>query len=91
MRQTADAFMFGSSFLVFPVLKFGETMHDCYLPQENSSDDAGGERDYVDFWTGTVHKAGLTVSMPVTLDHLPLCATTWLRISVPKLPKLVIC
>ena len=72
VRQTADAFMFGSSFLVFPVLKFGETMHDCYLPQEHSSDVAGGERDFVDFWTGTVHKAGLTVSMPVTLDHLPL-------------------
>ena len=35
VRQTADSFMFGSSFLVFPVLKYQEASHKCYHNTKN--------------------------------------------------------
>lgn len=70
VRQTADAFMFGSSFLVFPVLKFAESIHQCYMPQQGSG--AGLRGSFVDFWTGETHQAGTTVSVAVSLNHVPL-------------------
>ncbi len=32
VRHTADSFMFGPSFLVFPVLQYQEKTHSCYFP-----------------------------------------------------------
>eukprot|EP01046_Picozoa_sp_COSAG06_P039671 COSAG06_NODE_4719_length_4010_cov_4.228842_2_plen_144_part_00 len=77
VRQTADSFMFGSSFLVFPVLKYQETSHKCYLPIPTttttgglSGTDSGGS--FVDFWSGESHAAGSTVTAAVVLERIPL-------------------
>ena len=70
-----DAFMFGRDVLVYPVTepilyRAGNVPVEdvspekrCYLPQGT---------DWVDYWTGTEHPGGQTVSVPVTIDHIPL-------------------
>ena len=56
VRQTADSFLFGSSFLVFPVLQYQEKTHTCYFPTSSTAGTNADrvEQKFVNFWTGEV-------------------------------------
>lgn len=58
-----DEFMYGPALLVCPVLHAGATSRSVYLP-------AG--RQWVDFWTGTVHDGGSVVEAAAPLQRIPL-------------------
>ncbi len=57
-----DEFLFGSGLLVAPVLWEGAERRDVYLP-------AG---DWFDYWTGRRYTGHSTISIPVTLNSIPL-------------------
>lgn len=57
-----DEFMFGSDLLAAPVLIEGATERDVYLPK----------CDWYDYWTGKLYHGGRIVTLPVTLNSLPL-------------------
>ena len=57
-----DEFLFGSGLLVAPVLWEGAEGRDVYLP-------AG---DWFDYWTGKRYAGNSTISIPVTLNSIPL-------------------
>jgi len=57
-----DEFLFGSDLLVAPVLWEGADSRGVYLP-------AG---DWFDYWTGKRYAGNATISMPVTLDAIPI-------------------
>jgi alpha-glucosidase len=57
-----DEFLFGSDLLVAPVLWEGADGRDVYLP-------AG---DWFDYWTGRHYAGNSTISIPVTLDSIPV-------------------
>lgn len=59
---TADAYLFGPSLLVAPVFEQGATERKVYLP-------AGG---WYDFWTAKRIEGGTTVTVPATLETMPL-------------------
>jgi len=58
-----DEYMFGSAFLVAPVVEQGATSRSVYLP-------AGA--DWYNFWTNERLKGGLTVTVAAPIDTLPL-------------------
>ena len=65
-RRVADAFLFGPSILVAPVLTYGATSREVYLP--------GGGRGgaaWLDFYSGRAVESGRTVGAAVTLEHVP--------------------
>jgi alpha-glucosidase len=57
-----DQFLFGRDLLVAPVLREAQTERGVYLP-------AG---DWYDYWTGRLVKGGRSVTVPVTLDSIPI-------------------
>jgi alpha-glucosidase len=57
-----DEFLFGSDLLVAPVLSEGAQNRSVYLP-------AG---DWYDYWTGQHYSGPTTLSVPVTLDSIPM-------------------
>jgi alpha-glucosidase len=57
-----DQFLLGHDLLVAPVLREAQTERSVYLP-------AG---DWYDFWTGRLVKGGRSVSVPVTLESIPI-------------------
>ncbi len=57
-----DQFLFGHDLLVAPVLREAQAERGVYLP-------AG---DWYDYWTGRLVKGGRTVSVPVTLESIPI-------------------
>jgi len=57
-----DQFLMGSDLLVAPVLREGESERAVYLPP-------GVWHDY---WTGRRYEGGTTISLPVTLDSIPM-------------------
>jgi len=57
-----DAYLWGDAFLVAPVMDPGVTAVDVDLP--------GGA--WFDFWNGTRYEGGQTVSIPVTLETIPV-------------------
>jgi alpha-glucosidase (family GH31 glycosyl hydrolase) len=59
---TANAYLFGPSLLVAPVFEQGATERKVYLP-------AGG---WYDFWTAKRIEGGTTMTVPVSLETLPL-------------------
>ena len=59
---TADAYLFGPSLLVAPVFEQGATERKVYLP-------AGG---WYDFWTAKRIEGGTTVTVPTSLETMPL-------------------
>jgi alpha-glucosidase len=64
-NQTAridDEFLFGDDLLVAPVLWEGVDRRDVYLP-------AG---EWFDYWTGRKFTGNTTITVPVTIDSLPL-------------------
>jgi alpha-glucosidase/alpha-D-xyloside xylohydrolase len=59
---TTDAYLFGPSLLVAPVFEQGATERKVYLP-------AGG---WYDFWTAKRIEGGTTVTVPTSLETMPL-------------------
>jgi alpha-glucosidase/alpha-D-xyloside xylohydrolase len=59
---TTDAYLFGPSLLVAPVFEQGATERKVYLP-------AGG---WYDFWTAKRIEGGKTVTVPTSLETMPL-------------------
>jgi alpha-glucosidase len=57
-----DEFLFGADLLVAPVLLEGADERGVYLP-------AG---DWFDYWTGTHYAGNSTISIPVTLNSIPM-------------------
>jgi alpha-glucosidase len=57
-----DQFLFGRDLLVAPVLREAQTERGVYLP-------AG---DWYDYWTGRLVKGGRPVTVPVTLESIPI-------------------
>ena len=60
--STDNEFLFGSDLLVAPVLWEGADSRDVYLP-------AG---DWFDYWTGEHYKGNSDISVPVTMDSIPI-------------------
>jgi alpha-D-xyloside xylohydrolase len=63
VRNIADEYMFGPSFLVAPVTAYKATSRDVYLP--------AGQRWY-DFHTGQVFEGGQTITAAAPLGRIPL-------------------
>jgi alpha-D-xyloside xylohydrolase len=61
--QAEDQFLFGPDLLVAPVLEPGATEREVYLP-------AG--RTWTEAATGVSHAGGATVTVPLTLDRIPV-------------------
>ena len=61
--QAEDQFLFGPDLLVAPVLEPGATEREVYLP-------AG--RSWTEAATGASHAGGATVTVPLTLDRIPV-------------------
>jgi alpha-glucosidase len=57
-----DQFLLGRDLLVAPVLREAQPQRDVYLP-------AG---DWYDYWTGKLVKGGRRISVPVTLESIPI-------------------
>jgi alpha-glucosidase len=60
-----DQFMFGADLLVAPVLTPVARARNVYLPKGT---------DWFDFWTGRRYPGGQGVSLPVTLESIPVFA-----------------
>ena len=60
--KTDDEFLFGADLLVAPVLWEGVETRDVYLP-------AG---DWYDYWTGRHYAGNATITVPVTIDSIPM-------------------
>lgn len=58
-----DEFMYGPAFLVCPILEEGKTSRSVYLPKGH---------DWVDYWTGSVHKGGTTITADAPIEKIPL-------------------
>jgi alpha-glucosidase len=58
-----DQFMFGADILVAPVLRPEERARGVYLPKG---------ADWYDFWTARRHPGGQGISVPVTLETIPI-------------------
>jgi len=59
-----DDFLCGPNLLVASVVEPNQRARSVYLPK--------GPQDWVDFWTGTHHRAGATVISPSPLEQIPL-------------------
>jgi alpha-glucosidase (family GH31 glycosyl hydrolase) len=62
LAERDDAYMFGPSFLVAPIVGDGQRSKNVYLP----------EGLWVDYWTDSFHEGGTTVTVDAPLDRLPL-------------------
>jgi alpha-glucosidase len=63
VAQTIDAWMFGDNILVSPVVtNYTATTKSVYLPQGN----------WVNFWTDATYSGGTSVTIPVSLDSIPV-------------------
>lgn len=62
--EVKDAFLFGRSLLVAPVLDPGVTNRDVYLPGESEK--------WTDFWTGESLNGGQSISKPVDIHTMPI-------------------
>ncbi len=58
-----SSYLWGDAFLVTPVKEPGIKHMKIYLP---------GEEPWVDFYTGQTYKGGKHITVPITIDHLPL-------------------
>lgn len=61
LRQDEE-YLLGRDLLVAPVLTPGATSWSAYLPPGK----------WIDFWTGTEHEGGGTVTVPAPLDRIPV-------------------
>jgi alpha-D-xyloside xylohydrolase len=58
-----DQFMFGPDLLIAPVLEKGASTRDVYLPPG---------RSWINASTGEQNEGGMTLRLPVSLDHIPV-------------------
>src|SRR5699024_11042072 len=59
-----DDFLLGDRMLVCPIVEEGQKNRDVYLPK--------CETGWVDYHTNTVYEGGQTVTIPTTIEHIPL-------------------
>jgi alpha-glucosidase (family GH31 glycosyl hydrolase) len=64
LADHSDAYMFGPSFLVAPVVVDGQRQKSVYLPRGT----------WIDAWTDSVHTGGTAVLVEAPLDRMPLFA-----------------
>lgn len=62
-RNVLDEYMFGSSFLVAPIIKDNVGGRKVYLP---------GDEKWIDFWTGKTHEGGKNVFKTASTTEIPL-------------------
>ena len=60
--QDIDAFAFADRWLVYPVVEEGAAQRQVYLPQG----------DWIDYWSGQLHKGGRTLNIDVPLETMPV-------------------
>jgi alpha-glucosidase (family GH31 glycosyl hydrolase) len=58
-----SAYMWGDAFLVSPVKSPGLKNQHFYLPKGTT---------WTDFYTGEIHNGGVSITMPLTIDHIPV-------------------
>ena len=63
MEDCLDAYLWGDAFLVAPVTEPGLVERRVPLPAGNA---------WFDLWSGARHEGGQTITVPVTLDHIPV-------------------
>lgn len=63
VRDLKDEYMFGSAFLVAPVVEKGKTSREVYLPKGST---------WYDYWTGKKYPGGQRILADAPLDVLPL-------------------
>lgn len=59
----SDQFMFGKSMMICPVVEEKATSREVYLPKGTG---------WFDFWTGKQLKGGQTITVPVSIDKIPI-------------------
>jgi len=62
--QDSDDFLLGDRLLVCPIVEQGQASREVYLP--------ANDEGWVDFYDGKEYKGGKTITVNVTLDHIPL-------------------
>ena len=62
-RDISDEYMFGPSFLVAPVYKYGERSRQVYFPKDNV---------WYDFYTGKAVDGGATLDIAAPYEQMPL-------------------
>lgn len=63
MENCLDAYLWGDAFLIAPVTEPGLVERRVPLPAGNA---------WFDLWSGARHEGGQTITVPVTLDHIPV-------------------
>jgi len=63
LLKIADTYLWGDNLLVSPVVLKGASEKEIYFPKS---------ANWYDFYTDEKYKAGATVKVPVTLDHIPV-------------------
>lgn len=63
LSAVADSYLWGSEFLVHPVLQTGQQQAEIYFP---------GERTWFDFYSGEAHAAGSSARVKIVADHIPV-------------------
>lgn len=63
MEDCRDTFLWGDAFLVAPVMEKGATARAVPLPRNAT---------WFNWWTGTRHEGGQTLTVPVTLENIPV-------------------
>jgi alpha-D-xyloside xylohydrolase len=58
-----DQFMYGTAFMICPVLKAGLVSRKVYLPEGNS---------WIDFWTGKTYSGGRHLDAPAPAERIPV-------------------
>ncbi|MFW6371509.1 MAG: TIM-barrel domain-containing protein [Bacteroidota bacterium] len=59
----ADQFMFGKSMMICPVVEEKASSREVYLPEGTQ---------WFDFWTGEKIEGGQTITVPVSIDKIPI-------------------
>ena len=71
LKQDVE-YMFGHSLLVCPVVEPDVQTVKVYLPVIPPSLDGSNQRMWTDFWSGRQYTGGQYITIPVTLDHIPV-------------------
>lgn len=62
VKNETSAYMWGSEFLVAPIVRSGQTEKTFYLPAGN----------WVNFWNDRLYKGGKDITVPAPIDETPL-------------------
>ena len=61
--DNTKTYLWGNAFLVSPVTEKGATSQSVYLPKNAT---------WLNFWTGEKHRGGQTVTVPLTINDIPV-------------------